>query len=208
MVFDWIRKRYKNRKLKTLDYLINLEKDKQEILKDKIGETLPLEVELSDSLKDVSPIPYGTRLKKTRILVEVLYDGFSEIVRAKIRDEHWLKFKTSDRKKWKILIGDPPNVVEEEHKAMLGLISYRKRSMKFYVGCDAEATHNPKRTEYDIPVIENIVKSAKMITEGDMWKAAADQVKVKASFWEMFPYMIIALIVVIMIFAFQIHPNL
>ncbi|MFX0209914.1 MAG: hypothetical protein ACFFDT_28295 [Candidatus Hodarchaeota archaeon] len=154
----------------------------------------------------VKIIPYGRRIKKTPVFACVINGPSHELIKAKIVNDWWIKFRTADRKKHEKLIGDAPATFE--YSSGWGLFKQRRRALVFYVGYNAEATHNPGRCDYDLPVIEGIVKMAKAITKTDVLKAAAEQVKIKSGFWEMFPYIIIVLIVFLFLFAFQIQPNM
>ena len=155
---------------------------------------------------EVKIIPYGRRIKKTQIFACVINGPSHELVKAKIVNDWWITFRTADRTKHEKLIGDAPATFE--YSTGWGLFRRRQRALVFYVGYNAEATHNPGRCDYDLPVIEGIVKMAKAITKTDVLKAAAEQVKVKAGFWDAFPYIVIVLIVFFFLFAFQIQPNM
>ena len=154
----------------------------------------------------VEPLPYEKRVQKVDIFAQVYHGPISEKVKARIYDEHWLLFRTSDRKKHEKLIADPPKT----HEYTRGRWPFKKRvrELVFHAGYNAEATHDPARCQYDIPIIEGQIKMTKSITKGDILKAAADQVKTGYSWSDFIIPGMFFIVILFLIFAFQVQPNM
>lgn len=186
--------------------------------------SLPLDLsneKVSSSEKEIKPtntigdppidiktkiIPYGRRIKKIKVFAQVYHGPISEKVPAKIKNEHWLTFRTSDRVKHEKLIADPPKT--HEYIAGKWFLRKRVRELIFHVGYKAEATHDPARCQYDIPIIEGQIKMTKSITKTDILKAAADQVKAGLSWSDFVIPAFFFVIILFLIFAFQVQPNM
>ena len=149
--------------------------------------------------KDIEPIPYGKRIGKVKVFACTLHKPNAEIVPAKIIHDHWLVYKTSDGVKHETIIAGDAYTLEQ--RAGRAPFASRKRQLVFFAGQQAEATHDPARCQYDIPVLEGIIKMAKAITKTDILAAAAQQIKVKKGFWEVFPYIVILIMVFLFLFA-------
>ncbi|MFX0087784.1 MAG: hypothetical protein ACFFAU_19185 [Candidatus Hodarchaeota archaeon] len=176
------------------------EKEEEEKKKPKIGDP---PVEPPD---DITPIPYGKRLKRVKLFAQVYHGPMDEKVPAKIKDDHWLTFRTSDRKKHEKLIADPPKT--HEYTSGILFLKRRVRELVFHTGYQAEATHDPARCQYDIPIIEGQIKMTKSITKTDILKAAADQVKAGLSWSDFIIPGMFFLIICLLIFAYAIQPNM
>ena len=157
------------------------------------------------ALKKVKPLHYGFKIKKMTVRALVLNGDSWELVAAKAEGEDWLLFKTNDGRIHKVLITTPPATMEYMVSSRLKTFfpflgrfgKFREwgiqRILVWGVGYRAEATHNLGATEYDIPAIQGIVGYSKAITDTDVIKKFAEEIKAKKGFWEMFPYIALLL---------------
>jgi hypothetical protein len=131
------------------------------------------------------PFPEYRKLGKAKIYVCIHFPGDEFLVPAKITEEHWLQFRHNN-KKWQILIVTQPKVMHQKRWWVKN-----ERKLVFHCGWKSETTHDPEKTQLDLPTIDAAVKVAKPVIKGDMFKALAQSVKKRSGIEFWLPWVIV-----------------
>jgi len=208
-MFDWLRKRKKNRKIKTLDYLINLEERRQLFLTKQINETKTLEEKIIEKEKVKPP-----NLFASKNCAFVTTETDIELVQVKVLDNHKIKYK-----KREILIDPyrPAHILTIPlHKIIptrLGRF-FSPRFQRFRVYTfqrEGEITHDPnndKMDEEDKVKLESVLLLAGAASKADIATRIMAGMKEALGFWTYFRDILYILVIILMLFAFQIAPNM
>ena len=133
-------------------------------------------------------LQYGKRLSRTHIKVTVFTEATSEVLPAKIVDDHKLVFTRPNGEQKTVYIYDPPKI--EERKGRFGVIN---RTMMFYTSYRSEATHDPEKTALDLPAVELANKYIVSLAESDIPKKLVESVEAAKKWYEYIPYVLLFL---------------
>jgi len=149
---------------------------------------------------------YG-RLGRAQIFIEVIDKERVELIPAKVfkDNDHYLSFNYRGAKK-KVLI--TPGIWPKVFEASKWFGFKKFRALVFHAGATSEATHDPAASQLDVVALESMMKLGRSIIETDVLDAMAKAAEGKKGWVEYIPYFVIALIVFLFLFAFEIQPNM
>ena len=208
-MFDWLRKRNKNRKIKTLDYLTDLVISKQKVLQEQLDETKTLEEKVSEKEK-AKP----SKLFTSKNCAFVTTETDIEMVQVEVLDNHKIKYK---KREIQIDPHRPAHILTLPlHKIIptrLGRF-FAPRFQRFRVFTfqkEGEMTHDPNddnMNEEDKVKLESVLLLAGAASKADIATKIMAGMKEALGFWTYFRDILYILVIILMLFAFQIAPNM
>lgn len=205
IMFDWLRKRRKQRKIKNLDYLINLEKGRQIVLKQQIEDNLVLK-------KDLKKKEQGHKIYASKSCAFITTETDIVMKPIKVLDDHKIKIS---KKEVQINPQRPAHILtlplHQIIPTRLGRIfSPRVQRYRVYtVQQEGEITHDPhddKIDEEDKMKLEAVLKLAGAASKADIAKKIMAGLKDALGFWNYFRDVLYIIVIVLMILAFQVLP--
>jgi hypothetical protein len=113
---------------------------------------------------------FDARVKQPKVTVLVFKGNYYEERKAKIVDEHFLEFKTSDKVKHRKLICSEPAIMRTNR-------FFKKYTLIWCVGYFDEITKDPDKLKYDLPVLEAIGNLYKIIVDSKVAQKIAKEIK-------------------------------
>lgn len=212
MVWDWLRKRIKQQRVNSLNYLIELEELKKEELKEKIKVSSKSQEQLEKS--QVQEKNFVKKIYASKDVALITTETDIEIKKIKVTDDSKIKFGKKE-----IVI----NPTRKAHTLIIPLyqiiptrlgrwFSPRKQILRAYTfQREGEITHNPhddKLDKEDKARLELVLKIQGTATKADIVRKIMAGMKEKIGFWDYFRDVLYILVIIFLILANNVLPHL